>query len=290
MLALGSALTSVAAPTNPEPEPKKEMRTWLGVATSELQPALRQHLELGEGFGIQVAHIPSDSPAATAGLKAGDVLTMLDNQILTTPEHLATLIRAKKKGDAVELTYIRKGSEQKLSVTLGEHEMPVIDRHFGFPMPGMSPDQLRQWQNEMQRHHKEFNPFGRMPEPPRFDNPRGQDEGRKDRTRNESFSRNSISKSQSSVQINNDQGSVVISQNDGKGQITIRNKEGEEIYNGPYDAGRGIEGLPENARNHLKEMKVDHIDMLSTPPTPPPGEPKPEDPAPEDPPKAAEVL
>jgi len=291
-LAVSSGLTTIALQANPEPgpEPKKEMRPWLGVATSYLEPVLRQHLGLDEGFGVQVTHVPADSPAATAGLKAGDVLTMLDNQILTTPEHLSTLVRAKKKGDAVEVTLLRKGAEQKLSVTLGEHEMPVMDRRHGIPMLNeFSPDQFRRWQEEMQRHHQEFMPRGRMPEPPRFDQPGGREEGRKDKSRHES-SRQSMSHSQSTVKINNDHGSVVISQNDGKAQITITDKEGKEIFEGSYDARRGIESLPDKAREHLKEMKVDQIDLLSTPPMPLPVEPKPEKKEPEEAPKSSEVL
>jgi serine protease Do len=283
-------------PEQHRPEPKKELRTWLGVASSHIEPALRQHLDLNEGFGVQISHIQSDSPAAASGLKTGDILTMIDDQLLTTPEHLSILIRSKKKGDAVEVTYMRKGDTQKLSVTLGEHEMPVMEPRRGFmPMQDFSPEVLRRWHDGMLQQHQEFNRGGRMPEPPRFDNPRGPEDGRKDRARHESANRHSMSHSQSTTNISNDQGSVVMSQNDGKGQITITDKEGKEIYNGPFDVGRGIESLPENARDHLREMKVDQK-MLSTPPMPHRNEPKPEDnkpaetPEPVEAPKPAEVL
>ncbi len=129
-------------------EPRTEMRAWLGVATSPVAPVLREHLELAEGFGIQVEYVVEDSPAEKAGITARDILTKLDEQLLTTPEHLAVLVRSLKKGDKLTLTLIRKGAEQTVDVTLGENEVsvqPEWPRSYGFEMRP-SPENPRQWQ------------------------------------------------------------------------------------------------------------------------------------------------
>ncbi len=129
-------------------EPRTEMRTWLGVATSPVAPVLREHLELADGFGIQVEYVVEGSPAEKAGLTERDILTKLDEQLLTSPEHLAVLVRSMKKGDRITLTLIRKGAEQTVDVTLGENEVPVQPewpRQYGFQL-APSPENPRQWQ------------------------------------------------------------------------------------------------------------------------------------------------
>ena len=128
--------------------PRTEMRPWLGVATSPVAPVLREHLELAEGFGIQVEYVVEGSPAEKAGITERDIFTKLDEQLLTTPEHLAVLVRSMKKGDKVTVTLIRKGAEQTVDVTLGENEVPVQEawpRSYGLNF-GPSPENPRQWQ------------------------------------------------------------------------------------------------------------------------------------------------
>ncbi|MDF1752815.1 MAG: PDZ domain-containing protein [Verrucomicrobiales bacterium] len=265
-------VSSGLAQDKDKPQPPKEMRTWLGVASAEVHPVLRQHLDLKEGFGVQISHIPEDSPAGKAGLKPGDVLSMLDDQYLTTPEHLAILVRSKEKGESIELTYLRKGAEMKTTVELGEMEMPKEDyRRPGFPR--QSAEQWKEWhegmrqkQEEMQRRmqdmHRERNPERFRFEDHRGDRDRPRMENRNPRERRDPPSRPEI-KNESTVKIDNDQGDIVISRKDGKGRIEINDAEGNEVYSGPYDVEKGIEGLPEKARDHLKKMKVDRIDMLA---------------------------
>jgi hypothetical protein len=142
--------------TREQPKPSEEQRTYLGVITTQVPPSLGEHLELPEGFGIQIQDVVPDSPAAAAGLKNNDILTKFGDQRLVGPEHLSLLVRAQKSEDKVELTVIRKGVEEKLSVTLGAtDEMmggfgPVRGdtRWMGAP----DPDMMRNWQESMQRH------------------------------------------------------------------------------------------------------------------------------------------
>jgi PDZ domain len=137
-------------------KPAKEKRTYLGVITTQVPPSLGEHLELPIGFGIQVQEVVPDSPAAKSGLKANDILTKFGDQRLIGPEHLSLLVRGQKAEDKVELTIIRKGTEEKLAVTLGATDELLSG--FG-PMHGDSrwmgghdPEMMRHWQESMQRH------------------------------------------------------------------------------------------------------------------------------------------
>lgn len=296
-------------------------RVWMGVATSPVPEPLREHLELAEGFGVQVEHVVGDSPAASAGLRAHDILTKLDDQLLTTPEHLALLVRSKAKGDTVTMTLLRKGAEQTASVTLGETEMPDDARHgfgpgpgpFGlqfqpgprgggewelkgqFPMPNLDGKDFHQAVREYQDRLREWTERGMKGEPPRanrFGHPGGKDgnapalpeppkpplpvppkPGSVEKTPAEANRPPAVSvrpgfpievfSGAGVMRIDNQKGELTIVQKDGKHTITIRNADGETVYDGPYDPAKGTEGLPKEAREQLKEMKLDDLKLLA---------------------------
>ena len=59
------------------------------------------------------------SPAELAGLRAGDVITWVNNQPIDASNDLADLISAYRAGDTVTLTYVRAGAEKTINVKLG---------------------------------------------------------------------------------------------------------------------------------------------------------------------------
>lgn len=65
--------------------------------------------------------IVEDGPADKAGLKTGDVITMVDTTTITSASDLHSTIGGKeyKAGDTVSVTYIRDGKVHTTTVTLG---------------------------------------------------------------------------------------------------------------------------------------------------------------------------
>ena len=70
-------------------------------------------------IGAQVEEVTAGSPAEKAGLKVGDVITVVGGTKIDANHTLADLIQAKKPGDKVDLTLTRDGKEMTISVTLG---------------------------------------------------------------------------------------------------------------------------------------------------------------------------
>jgi hypothetical protein len=106
-----------------------EAQTWLGVSTDEASEALSAQLGLDNGVGLVVNYLAADSPAAKAGLKKNDVLTQFESQWLVHPDQLRKLVRSRKPGDTVQLTYYRAGKRETVTATLAETK--------GFPRDGV---------------------------------------------------------------------------------------------------------------------------------------------------------
>ena len=62
-----------------------------------------------EAVAATVKKVHPNSPAANAGLIAGDVITRFDNQIVDDSDHLIKLVKRKQPGDQVGLEVLRDG-------------------------------------------------------------------------------------------------------------------------------------------------------------------------------------
>ncbi|HZP30323.1 MAG TPA: PDZ domain-containing protein [Acidimicrobiia bacterium] len=71
------------------------------------------------GQGVAVDAVQSGSPAADAGLKAGDVITAVDGTTVNSPAALSNAIRSHQPGDSVKITYTRGGTSTDVQVRLG---------------------------------------------------------------------------------------------------------------------------------------------------------------------------
>jgi S1-C subfamily serine protease len=70
--------------------------------------------------GAAVCETTSGSPAASAGLNEGDVITSLGGQTVTTPQSLSTIIAAYHPGASVPMTWVdTEGSSHNATVQLG---------------------------------------------------------------------------------------------------------------------------------------------------------------------------
>ena len=133
----GEAVDRRRIPLKPAPN-HSHPTTFLGIAATEVPASVRAHLDLPKGMGIAIAQVMPESPAAKADLKAHDVLTKLDDQLLVTPEQFQILVRMKKPGDKVKLTYLRAGKERTLDIGLDSRRVtstetrPYPQREFRF--------------------------------------------------------------------------------------------------------------------------------------------------------------
>jgi S1-C subfamily serine protease len=114
-------------------------RPWIGIYYEPIDAQVAQDndLKVTEGAWIHVANedqgqqgqqgqpqqvpdaIVADSPAATAGLKAEDIITAIDGQAIDQEHPLDLVLLTHAPGDTVTLTVLRDGASQSIDLTLG---------------------------------------------------------------------------------------------------------------------------------------------------------------------------
>jgi serine protease Do len=102
-------------------EKGKVVRGYLGVQVSELTPDLAQ----GFGFrpeqkGALVQQVVKGTPADKGGLEAGDLVVAMDGKPIESSGALTRGVATVPPGQKVTLTFIRKGSEKKATLTVAK--------------------------------------------------------------------------------------------------------------------------------------------------------------------------
>jgi serine protease Do len=103
-----------------------ENRAMLGVTTEKVDR------------GAEIKEVSKESAAEKAGLKAGDIITKIDETKIEDADDLSKAIHSHKPGDKVSVSYLRDNKEQKVSAELGKWKGIKFDSYtpdFHFEMP-----------------------------------------------------------------------------------------------------------------------------------------------------------
>jgi serine protease Do len=95
-------------------------RGWIGVQIQPVTAEIAESLNLNTTQGALVAEPQAGSPAVTAGIRAGDIITKVNGNPVRDARELARTIGAMPPNTSVRLTVLRGGSEQDITLTLGE--------------------------------------------------------------------------------------------------------------------------------------------------------------------------
>lgn len=98
----------------------------IGVSTQTLTKQLSDYFGAKDG-GVLITSVTENSPAAKAGLKAGDVITAIDGEKVDSSGDVSRVINKKQEGE-VSLTILRDHSTRTVNLTPEKKEQPTILR------------------------------------------------------------------------------------------------------------------------------------------------------------------
>jgi serine protease DegQ len=99
-------------------------RGWIGVAVQEITPELAESFKLGKIQGVLISEVVRGGPADQANVKAGDILTSVDNKPLIDSSSMLETIAALQPGKAVALKLLRNQKEVVVQVKIGRRPKP----------------------------------------------------------------------------------------------------------------------------------------------------------------------
>lgn len=110
--------------------------SYLGVQTSEVTKDNFAKLRLKDVRGVAIDRVMENSPAAAAGLQAGDVIVRFNGEEVTSTRKLNRLIAEVDPDHQAKVTVIRDGSERELTATLAKRPGFHFDNgSFNFDLP-----------------------------------------------------------------------------------------------------------------------------------------------------------
>ena len=99
-------------------------RGWVGIEVQEITPELAQSFKLSGTQGALIAGVMRGSPADKAGIKPGDVLTLVGGKPVKDAQVMLDLIAALEPGKTARFDIQRNGRDVGVDVTIGKRPRP----------------------------------------------------------------------------------------------------------------------------------------------------------------------
>jgi len=90
---------------------------WIGAVTTTVTPEEAKRLNLSAARGALVARVFAGSPAQTAGLRPGDVITAVEGKPVDSRESFSTYTSTVPSGQPLTLTVVHDGAARKVAVS-----------------------------------------------------------------------------------------------------------------------------------------------------------------------------
>lgn len=94
--------------------------SFLGIFPGPLTPQVADRFGIDVETGVLVLEVTEGTPAAEAGLEAGDVIVAVDGEETAIVEDLLSGLREHEPGDRIGLALVRDGEERDVEVTLAD--------------------------------------------------------------------------------------------------------------------------------------------------------------------------
>lgn len=92
----------------------------LGISAHAITPELVERFSLSRDRGVLIVQVEQDSPAQTAGLKPGDIITAIDGLRVRTVESVVNRLGLVRLGQEINVRVVRDNREFDVTATVAE--------------------------------------------------------------------------------------------------------------------------------------------------------------------------
>ena len=107
------------------------VRGWLGIS---LLPVEQVNILEPKGPGVVVADVLKTGPAAKAGLKKGDKIVKVNDEVIASTSHLINFVALQPPNSTIQISLERDGKPLDVAVVVGERKEQNQDSQF-IPLP-----------------------------------------------------------------------------------------------------------------------------------------------------------
>lgn len=253
--------------------PKPAAQGFLGITCDVIPDVLNAHLDLPDDKGVLVLAVMPQSPAATAGILTHDIILSIDDEPVATHEELSEKTLARKPGDTVRVQLLRKGRTIDVDAILGERLdadalllAPQRNPLENLLFDGMPMDQANRLRDLIERNQRALGDAGGMFNDNGFlDALRGMEEQMRnllDAPPNDDediqgpFGRVRMNVG-ATVRLMDEHGSVEIKSADDSKEVTVRDRENEIIWSGPWDTDQDKAAAPPDVRERIERLNLE---------------------------------
>ncbi|MFH1676424.1 MAG: S1C family serine protease, partial [bacterium] len=104
----------------------RALALYMGIPVNEVDPETGQEYDV---VGVLVDAVAPNSPAALVGITRGDLILRADGILLRTIKDLETIILRKECGDRCELTIMRGGELNYVTVEIGDKQKELEEEY-----------------------------------------------------------------------------------------------------------------------------------------------------------------
>jgi len=277
------AAPAAPAADKPEKEERPELAAekpelaYLGVVSQNIPEILAEHIGLDADVGVVVESVMPDGPAANAGIVANDVITHVGGKPITSVFDLSREVQTHKPGDEVKVSVIQKGKPAEIDVKFGVRPDDLamanpkpLDQLNLEGIPQELADRVRdaiQGNLEMQFDIKDRGiELGEL-------NAEMQEEMKDIRKRMQDAMQgvqgiqglegaipggNIHIQQGATIRLLDDKGSVELKSNDGGKEVTLRDKDNNITWAGPWDTDQDKAAAPDDVRERVERMNIDN--------------------------------
>ena len=103
-------------------------RGYVGVVPMTINSQIAKELNVSPNTrGVLIAQVTSNSPAEKAGLRAGDIITYLDNNPVTSRSAVSRLVGETKPGTEMKVKYLRDGKASEATVNIAALDQKMLN-------------------------------------------------------------------------------------------------------------------------------------------------------------------